>query len=160
MSKDLGRKLPRRALVKLDSSIQERSNYAIFLVTTDDSGFPHLAMLSPYQVVATSASRMHAAVHSSSHSAEYLRKSGKGMLVLQTPPSVMYVRCSFVPREVKRLEEKGEDFFDVGVINVAEDYSDMAELVTPLTFDPSKVKDTYTEIFRLVAEASSRESPD
>lgn len=145
MSRTLGVELPKSIMEKLASSDDLRESQAIFLLTVDEIGSPHVALLSPYQVFAGEPSKLLIAVHSTSHSCSYIKSSGKITLIIQSLPSVLYVHCRAV--EIKGKEIRNGPFsdsvFKADITMVLEDYSEKAPFISDLRFRDDEIRDDY-----------------
>ncbi len=157
MSQNLGNRLPEKTFKSLKFTNESRKNSAIFLLTEDSESFPHVALLSAYQVVAVNRSKLLVAVHSTSRSCGFLATEGKGTLILQLEPAVQYVKCSFAESGDKGYSsgEHGEKLFVATPTEILEDYSDKAPFVSELRFDETNTFGPYSEGFgrlRKIAE--------
>lgn len=146
MSKSLGNSLPARALDYLHVGNAARDNTVIFLLTSDPSGFPHVALLSPFQVVTTSDREFMLAVHKGTKSQHYLEENRKATLIVQASPSVDYIKFQ-ATRVEGWVSKKDEILYRAEPVDVLEDYSDMAPYVSQLKFDPRKILEDYSAGF-------------
>lgn len=156
MSQNLGNKLPEKTFNILAFTNSTRKNSAIFLLTEDNESYPHVALLSPYQVVAFSMNRMLVAVYSNSASCRYLSSNGKGTLIIQVEPAVQYVRCTFSESEEEDYAsgKQGEKLFVATIVDVLEDFSENAPFISELIFDESGVLGPYREGFQRLSKIS------
>ena len=151
MSKSLGNSLPARMLDYLHVGNSQRDNTVIFLLTSDPSGFPHVALLSPFQVVTTSDREFLLAVHKGTNSQRYLDESRKATLIIQASPSVDYVK--FQPEKVEGwVSKKDEVLYRAKPVDVLEDYSEMAPYISQLKFDPKEILEDYSAGFEEIKE--------
>lgn len=150
MSRNLGKSIPESILGKLGRGSRERENSVIFLLTVDANGHPHVALLSPYQVLIMKNGEILFAVHSSSGTASYLSSQGKCTFIFQSPPSIAYVKTEV--REMKgKIIGRGPFrnlVFTGYVSEVLEDYSEKAPFISDLRFRPDDVSSLYEEEFR------------
>ncbi len=146
MSKSLGNSLPARMLDYLHVGNSQRDNTVIFLLTSDPSGFPHVALLSPFQVVTTSDSEFLLAVHKGTNSQHYLDEIRKATLIIQASPSVDYVKFQ-AERVEGWVSRKDEVLYRARPVDVLEDYSEMAPYVSQLKFDPKEILEDYSAGF-------------
>lgn len=149
----MGKELPDRVLEATIYTNSMRRNSAIFLLTVDRGSFPHVALLSPYQVIALNSTRMLVAVHSASRSASFLKKNGKGTLILQAKPAVVYVKCSFrlLPDIDLTVSGIPESVYSATPEEVLEDYAEKAPFLTELKFDETFTRDPYMKEFNHLA---------
>lgn len=159
MSKNLGNHLPVKTTSLLGYNNSRRRNSAIFLLTVDSESYPHVALLSPYQVVSINPERLLVAVHSTSRSCAFLISEGRGTLILQLPPAVQYVRCNFVVADEEGYtdESLGERLFYATVQEVLEDYSKLAPLTSELLFDETNTYAQYSEGFNRLRRISEKQ---
>lgn len=158
MSSNLGNELPEKTLALLSFLNKSRKNSAIFLLTTDRESYPHVALLSPYQVVAVNSRKLLVAVHSSSRSCNLLKSGRKGTLIVQLPPAVQYIRCDFSEsgEEDYSAGKLGENLFLATVLETLEDYSEKAPFISELAFDETNTHDPYSEGFERLSNISRR----
>lgn len=147
MSTSYGNTLPGKFIEALGAENAERRNSAIFILSSDREGFPHVALLSPYQVVASGAGKLLIAVHEGTRTQQYLEDSMKATIIVQLEPAVEYVKC--------RLEKvhdwnpgTGEALYAASIHEVLEDYSDKAPFVSELLFDQNNIFTQYSAGFQ------------
>ncbi len=155
MSKSLGNTLPARALDYLHVGNGNRDNTVIFLITSDPSGFPHVALLSPFQVVAVSESEFLIAVHKGTRSEHYLGENRKATLIIQDKPSVDYIKFQ-AERVEGWVSGKDENLYRAMPIDVLEDYSDLAPYVSQLKFEPREILEDYSAGFEEIKKYINR----
>lgn len=150
MSENLGNLLPDHIMKLVGSEIEKRENSVIVIVTAGSDGFPHAALLSPYQVIASGRDRLTVAVHGITRTASNLISSGKGMLVTQAGPAVQYLKCTFKEMRECRIRqgETEERVFQAIPAEVLEDGSSRAPFVSFLRFEESRVRSMYSKEFR------------
>lgn len=149
MSENLGKELPANAFDFLSYSNKTRKNSAVFLLTVDEGSYPHVALLSPYQVVAVSSSKIIFAIHSNSRSCNYALEKRKATLILQLRPAVQYIRCDLeiIAENVFTIGSQYESVFSTSSFDVLEDYSEKAPFVSELQFDETYTHEPYSEEF-------------
>ena len=158
MSTSYGKRLPEKAVEFLHFNNRNRKNSAIFLVTTDQDGYPHVALLSPYQVVTTSEQELFLAVHKGTRSQHYLHTQMKGTIILQMQPAVEYLKIS-VREEQGWVSENEDVLYRAVPSEVLEDYSDKAPFISELLFDQKNIYEHYKAGFeRTVEYMKSRQS--
>ena len=153
MSKSLGRSLPPKLYEQLRHDNPKRQNTAIFLVVRDDDGFPHAALLSPYQVVAPGPGRVYVGIHGGSRTEGYLRKSSIATLIVQVEPAVYYIKCSATM--AMEWEHPKDRLYRLEVSNVLEDYSESAPFISELRFSERNVIAPYSEEFENIRRYAS-----
>lgn len=149
MSVSMGNRLTEICTRVLDVASERRRNAAVFLLTTDNEGYPHVALLSPYQVIAMSNSVLYISIYSGSRSSTFLSDRKFGTVVVQTPPGITYVKCNF-EELTDRIDIIGTDrkVFRAIISEVLLDESDNSPFTQQLEFLETDVKGMYTEEFR------------
>ena len=79
------------ARLSADTAI-ERANVAIVICTVDEHGWPHPAMLSTLEVVATDARNIRIATHVASRTTRNLTANGRLSLILADEQGVYYLK--------------------------------------------------------------------
>lgn len=115
------------------------------LLTSDDSGYPRVALLSPYQILAVDNKHLFINVYRESKSNKNLQEKRKAMLVVITPPSVRYVRMSGGPAQSNA--ESIEQLHEFLVEEERTDFSPEAPITSSLLFDETKIKERYEKSF-------------
>ena len=158
MSTSHGNRLPEKVVDFLHFNNKIRKNSAIFLITSDQDGYPHVALLSPYQVVAGSEQELYIAVHKGTRSQQYLNIQMKGTLILQMQPAVEYLKIS-VHEEQGWVSRNDDVLYRAVPTEILEDYSDRAPFISELLFDQKNIYGHYKAGFeRAVAYIISRQS--
>lgn len=155
MSTSLGNRLPDRLLNYLHWKNPERNNSAIFFLTVDQTGGPHVALLSPFQVVTVQPDLFLLAVHRGTQSQRFLEKEKRGTLIVQLQPAVLYVK--FRTEEVTGWESIMDNvLYRAEPVETLEDSSEKVPFISELKFDSSEIIDIYTTAFREIVEYISR----
>ena len=154
MSQVIGKELTGDLLTRLSGyDLSDKCGKAILIVTVDDQGWAHPAMLSYFEVVAKNSATIDCAVGRTSTTAKNLRRSGKLTLLVTDQRVNYYVKGS--ARELREAME-GVPFmslFRVATEQILEDQEPDAEIVTGVTFRrPEKraITDLVEKIFRAV----------
>ena len=153
MSKDLGSSLPDDLFDFLAGSEPSSKFHQVILISTvDAAGWPRLAMLSSWEVVAKDPRRLLMLLYKTSRTTENLRRSAKVSLAIVNPDMSHYVICS--ARPLPGLKEAAcEALFDLKVERVLEDTIPTAQIVTALTFDdPGMMRESREQVFRQLLE--------
>lgn len=157
MSVPLGKRLPENVLEKLIFSREKRDNTAIFLLTVNNGDSPHVALLSPYQVVAQNHERLLLLVHRKSRSQVLLRSKGRCSLVIQDLPGVLYLDLN-VKRD-NSWDEEEEALYSASITGISRDYSEKSPLISDIRFREDDVRDEYQKSFdRLVSHIDKLQS--
>ena len=142
MSRLLGTELTEELFNRLNGDdVTSKAGKAIVVVTVDDRGWAHPAMLSYYEVVAKNRSRIDLAIGKSSTTAKNLRRAGK-ITLLVTDSGINYY-LKGIAREI-RESMKGASFmslFRVEVEQLLEDQEPDAAITSGVTFSRPRKKE-------------------
>ncbi len=95
MSRSLGNALPAALLQLLDGcDIRDKAGPAFLLATVDERGYPHPALLSVGEVLATGATELRLALYRTSTTTQNLRRSGAFTLALAHGGLGCYVKAT------------------------------------------------------------------
>jgi Pyridoxamine 5'-phosphate oxidase len=152
MSQVLGTELTEELFHRLKGeSIASKKDKAIVIVTVDESGWAHPAMLSYHEVVAKDRSKIDLAIGKSSTTAKNLRRTGKITLMITDSDLNYYVKGS---AEEIRESMDGVPFmslFRVAVEHLLEDLEPDAVITSGVTFerpDKEEVGQIVDKIFQ------------
>ena len=148
MSTSIGASLPDNVLEKLIFSRENRENSVVFLLTVDQNEFPHVALLSPYQVVAQNHEKIFLLVYRKSRSQVLLRSRGRCTLIFQDLPSVLYIVLN--AKRVNSWEENDEALYSASIVDISRDYSEKSPLISDLRFQEENVKGHYQHSFGML----------
>ncbi len=106
MARAIGSMLPAPLLERLRATdLAGRVGIAVVIVTVDDAGWPHPAMLSYGELLAVDARRIRLATHGASSTAENLRRRGRVTLCFVEAGMAYYVKAAAA--ELPRRSVKG-----------------------------------------------------
>lgn len=157
MSQIVGKELTEELFDRLKGEdISSKMGKAIALVTVDDHGWPHPAMLSYYEVVAKDRSKIDLAIGKTSTTAKNLRRTGKITLVI-TDSGVNY----YLKGNVRELKETMDgvpfvSLFRTEIDQILEDQEPDAVITSGVTFhrpEKKEVSQIVEKIFRGVRGA-------
>jgi hypothetical protein len=140
MTRTLGNALPdalRQLLdgAHLDAEAHDSSNPTFLLVTTDERGWPHLAMLSVGELVAVDAHTLRAGLWLHSTTSNNLTRESRALLALVTNGNGYYVRLTATRGADLDLGPDGRlAYFTLDVQEVLEDHAEYATLTSGVTF--------------------------
>ena len=136
MTRSLGSHVPDDIRAVLDGSdLARREGATILLLTTDEAGWPHMAMLSVGEVVATDPRTLRAALWLRSTTTKNLDRTGRATLALVANGSGYYLRVSAHRGADLDLGADGRlAYFVLQVDDVLEDAADYATLTSGVTF--------------------------
>lgn len=142
MSQLLGKELPEELFNRLKGEdVASKMGKAIVIVTVDETGWAHPAMLSYYEVVAKGRSRIDLAVAKSSTTAKNLRRTGKITLLITDSGMNYYLKGN--TREIKE-SMAGVPFmslFRVELAQLLEDQEPDAVITSGVTFTRPQKKE-------------------
>lgn len=142
MSQLLGRELPEELFNRLKGeNVASKMGKAIVIVTVDDMGWAHPAMLSYYEVVAKDRSRIDLAVAKTSTTAKNLRRTGKITLLITDSGINYYLKGN--GREVRESMEEVPfmSLFRVELEQLLEDQEPDAIITGGVTFTRPQKKE-------------------
>ena len=156
MSQLLGKDLPAPLLMRLSGDeIAAHEGKIIPIVTIDDAGWPHPALLSYYEIAAKDASTLDMALWKESSTSKNLRQSGKVTLMVSDNGVNFYLKGSVRQLHYEMPGAAPVSRFRVTLEQVIEDQEPNAEITTGLTYrrmtkrDPN---DFAAKVFRLLRE--------
>ncbi len=141
MSQLLGKQLTEELFERLrGDDVASKMGKAIVIVTVDDKGWPHPAMLSYYEVVAKGQSRIDLAIGKSSATAKNLRRTGKITLLITDRGLNYYLKGT-----AKELQESMSavpfmSLFGVEIEQLLEDQESDAPITSGVTFNRPQKK--------------------
>ena len=142
MSQLLGNELTQELFNLLKGeNVASKRGKAIIIVTVDEKGWAHPAMLSYYEVIAKNSSRVDLAVGKTSTTAKNLRRAGKITLLITDSGINFYLKG--IAREIKESME-GVSFmslFRVELDQLLEDQEPDAVITSGVTFSRPQKKD-------------------
>ena len=157
MSQLLGKELTKDLFNLLKGeNVASKLGKAIVIVTVDDKGWPHPAMLSYYEVVAKERSRIDLAIGKTSTTTKNLRRTGQITLLITDSGINYYLKGS--AREVKESME-GVPFmslFRVEIEQLLEDQEPDAVITSGVTFSRPQKKEVG-EIIEKIFQGLRRE---
>jgi len=139
MSVSVGAALPAEVMARLGGrELAVHAEKVILLVSVDEGGWPHAAMLSYFEVLAQDAHTLYLAIGGQSASARNLRERGKLTLIVVDVGLASYIKGR--AQEVRpRMEVSPEDaVFRVTVDEVlmdrAREGESPATIISPITY--------------------------
>ena len=158
MSQVLGKELTPALLERLGGSrVESHEGKIIPILTIDEAGWAHPALLSYYEVVAKNSSILDMALWKSSSTANNLRRTGKITLMVSDRGTNYYLKGSVQEIESEMTGAAPVSRFRITLDQLIEDQEPNAEITTGLTYrrmskrDPN---DFSVKVFRLLHETS------
>ncbi len=156
MSKLLGKVITEELLGRLSGKdIGSKEGKALIIVTVDDQGWAHPAVLSYYEIVAKSEDRIDIAVGKTSTTGKNLRRTGK-ITLLVTDAGVNY----YVKGDARETRESlgavpFMSLFRVEVAQLLEDQEPGSPITSGLTFirpEKTEFSEVSEKVFQAVRE--------
>src|SRR5688572_25025712 len=154
MSQLLGKELTTELLERLSGSdVESHEGKIIPILTIDEAGWAHPALLSYYEVVAKTVSTLDMALWKDSSTARNLRSTGKITLMVSDRGVNYYLKGSVRELEYEMTGAAPVSRFQITLDQVIEDQEPNAEITTGLTYkrltkrDPN---DFAAKVFRLL----------
>lgn len=148
MSIKLGNKIPPNIAELLNLENLDRAGSVIFMITTDPQNYPHIALLSPFQVIIDEANTLYFSVYRKSSTHDYLVKNRKFSIVLQDIPSLLYLKCEIIPTPSDPAEQDiVHHFFRAKPIEILRDVSEKAPLTSEMLFETNQIAADYVQEF-------------
>jgi len=148
MSIKLGNRIPASAVETLHSGNLKRAGAVIFMISTDPQNFPHIALLSPFQVIIEDSSTLYFSVYKDSSTHDYLVKNKKFTLILQDVPALLYLKCQIIQTEIEHKQhDETHHFFKAEPIEILRDVSEKTPLTSEMLFDTDQIATDYMHEF-------------
>ena len=143
MSRSTQSALPGTLASLIDGTgLDEKVGETILLVTISTTGWPHFAMLSVGELLATDERRLRLALWQGTESGTNLRRDKKASLVSVLDGAGYYVEIAAVNETTIDVDGNMLDMFDCDVTSALIDEVDYASLTSGITFelpDPASV---------------------
>ena len=156
MSQILGKELTPALLERMGGAeIEANEGKIIPILTIDEAGWAHPALLSYYEIVAKSSATLDMALWKNSSTANNLRKSGKVTLMVSDRGVNYYLKGGVEELQFEMRGAAPVSRFRVALEQVIEDQEPNAEITTGMTYkrlsqrDPN---DFASKVFRLLLQ--------
>jgi hypothetical protein len=156
MSQILGKELTPALIQRMGGAeIEAHEGKIIPILTIDEAGWAHPALLSYYEIVAKSPATLDMALWKNSSTANNLRKSGKVTLMVSDRGVNYYLKGGVEELQFEMRGAAPVSRFRVALEQVIEDQEPNAEITTGMTYkrlsqrDPN---DFASKVFRLLLE--------
>jgi len=141
MSKALGNELPAELVQDLNGQdLASKWSQTIPLVTVDGDGFPHFAILSYGEILATSARELRIGLYPNSSTTHNIQARHKLSLLIVLGDSVYYVKGSATEQLAENVVR-----FDVAIEQVLVDNEPGARITGGIGFEMSQGKDWWLD---------------
>lgn len=150
MSQLLGKELSKELFNHLKGTdIAARAGKAIVIVTTDEQGWAHPAMLSYHEVVAKDRSSVSLAIAKTSTTAKNLRRTGKITLLVTDKGMNYYLKGTAREIEESMAGVPFMSLFQVGLEQILEDQEPDAVITSGVTFSRPQKKEVSEIVERI-----------
>jgi hypothetical protein len=144
MPRSVGDQLPDSVRLLLDGSdLAGREGLTFLLLTTDDDGWPHLAMLSVGELLSTDSRTLHAGLWLHSSTSKSLGDHRRAMLAIVTNGTAYYIQVEAIRGpDLDRGPDGRLAHFVLHIRDVQEDSAEYATLTSGVTFvlkEPERV---------------------
>jgi hypothetical protein len=142
MSKILGSELSEALLKRLSgAAIASHEGKIIPVFTLDDSGWPHPALLSYYEIVAKNAATLEMAIWKDSSTANNLRRVGKISLMITDEGVNFYIKGRVKELEKEMSGAPQVSRFQISIEQLLEDQEPNAHITSGMTYARAKERD-------------------
>jgi hypothetical protein len=149
LSRPIGKALPVNLMDLLAGhDLARHEGLTLLLVTTALDGWPHVAMLSAGEVLATGPREVRLALWPDSGTTANLAHSGRSLLMIVAGAASYYVRLAARGGDDLSLSDGPRAFFVATVEEVLEDVVGYAEITSGIRFrlkEPARVLAAWTE---------------
>lgn len=152
MSQKLGKELTEALLMRLNGhSVGSHEGKIIPIFTLDESGWPHPALLSYYEIVAKDASTIDMGLWKNSSTASHLRRTGKVTLMITDKGLNYYLKGSVRELQPEMNGIPQVSRFRMTTEELLEDQEANAEITSGLTYSRVKQRED-TDIAAVVLQ--------
>jgi hypothetical protein len=142
MSQILGNELTDALLKRLSGSvIASHEGKIIPIITLDEEGWPHPALLSYYEIVAKNLSTLEMAIWKDSTSANNLRRTEKIGLMIADNGVNFYIKGAVRELEREMTGAPQVSRFQISVKQLLEDQEPNAQITSGMTYARTKERD-------------------
>jgi hypothetical protein len=148
MAEKLGKEISESCYSLLSCNNSARRNFVIILLTVDESGFPRICLLSPFQVLSANRSEIYFVVHPDTHTKKNLDWTNKATLIIPESIGLLYVRGETKYLEdLKTPSEESQALYSMKVVEVSRDSSEDAPINSQMMFDVAVIGPRYQRNF-------------
>jgi hypothetical protein len=156
MSKILGKELTDALLKRLSgAAVASHEGKIIPIFSLDESGWPHPALLSYYEVVAKNPSTLEMAIWKDSSTANNLRRVGKISLMIIDNGINFYLKGAVRELENEMAGAPQVSRFEISVDQLLEDQEPNAQITSGMTYTRTKERnadDFSSKVLRILRE--------
>ena len=148
MSIKLGNRIPENVVEVLNLENLQRKGVVIFMISTDPQNYPHIALLSPFQVIIDAGHTLYFSVYTKSSTHDFLVKNKKFTIIIQDVPALLYMKCQIIPAEIDQDQpDDTHHFFRAEPIEILRDVSERAPLTSEMLFETKEINRDYMQEF-------------
>ncbi len=136
MSRIEGKELGPELIALLDgTNLDSKVGETVLLLTVSESGWPHLAMLSVGELLATGPDEVRVALWSGTTTGDNLRRTSQGTLAVVSGGAGHYIELEVTGTRDLRVGAKSLDYFACRVRKALSDAVGYATLTTGIRFE-------------------------
>jgi Pyridoxamine 5'-phosphate oxidase len=134
MSRLVGRALNRELLGYLTGDPASKKGSVVLVATTDQEGWPHLAMLSHWEIVAKDRKNLRVATYTGSKTTANMKERGKVTAIAVDGGMTYYIKGSARVVREEMKSDAGNTMLNVRVDEVLRDELPGAEIVSGIQY--------------------------
>ena len=147
MSRLLGKILNRRLRNHLSRRPSSEGGNAILLATSDNEGWPHIAMLSNWEVFAGDKTSIRIATYDSSVTTANLMRNNRATLVSVDNGATYYVKGMAILLKKHAKSDANNAIFEMRVRKVLEDKLPGTKITSGITYTKEKGVEPHEELY-------------
>jgi hypothetical protein len=160
MSRSIGRELPRELFADLDGShLDAKVGLTILLITTDEAGWPCVALLSVGEVVARTTLTIRLALWPGTTATRNLSRTGRGTLAIFGDGRADYIRIDVERDDDGRAGGMAHAHFEGSIAEILRDEVTYARMTSGITFELGNPSTTVERWRATVAAMLADEPP-
>jgi hypothetical protein len=149
LTENKGKKLPEDTFRILSASNSDRKNIVIPLLTIDEMEFPHVCLLSPYQIVSETSAGVYFMIYPDSQTRQNLDRKGRATLLIPESIGLLYVKGETrYLQEIHFSDGTSQCLYLITELQVTLDKSEVAPINSNLTFETSIIGKAYQRKFQ------------
>jgi hypothetical protein len=157
MSQILGNKLTETLISRLSGgSVSSHEGKIIPILTLDEQGWPHPALLSYYEVIAKDPSTLEMAIWKDSSTANNLRREAKISLMIADNGMNFYIKGAVKELEHAMAGAPQVSRFQIKIKQILEDQEPNAQITSGMTYmrmKPRDANDFSVKVMRILRES-------
>lgn len=142
-------------------NLKDKQGEAMMLLTTDEDGWPHVAMISVGEIAALEDGSLRIGLWPGTATSSNIRRTGKATLAVFYSGSAHYVRLALSPLTASSESAYPRDRYAAEVVAAKEDKAKYADIISGVTIrlkEPEEVIARWQETVRDLKDDSVRDS--